>query len=100
GGDQAYSSFQPSGGVSLSATATTSRAALGSSAAVAWVCNEDATNIVHVKLGDNTVTATVTDFPLLPKTCGALYAVGAVDIAAITDTSTATVFAATGVGHP
>lgn len=99
GGVQTYSAWTPTGYATLAVTTSSARVALGSSAAVAWVCNTGSA-AAHVRLGSGSVVALVTDFPVLPAQCVALAASGAADVAAITDSGTATLLVSTGSGHP
>lgn len=96
---QVFSAFtQQARAPDLTAGTTTSRVALGAAAPVARVCNTGLVT-VYVALGNATVTATlVGGFPILPGSCANMNAVGAVDLAAITASSTAVLQTSLGTG--
>lgn len=100
GGNKFFSSWTQTGQAALSAGITTSRAALGSAAPNAMVCNTGSI-VAYVTLGNASVVATVAaGVPVLPGTCPVLDARGATNIAGITASSTAALVVATGSGHP
>jgi hypothetical protein len=72
GGIEQWSAFNPRGSVILPIGSVSARAALPpSNATVAWICNTGDI-VAYLALGDETVVADETSFPLMPKSCGAL----------------------------
>ena len=65
----------------------------------AWVCNIG-TVTAYVALGDSTVAATATNFPVFSGACNPLAIDGAKYIAAITTAGSTTLTVSSGVGSP
>lgn len=91
--------FSPGPTVTLAVTTTTGRVALTGTGPSLEVQNAGAVTM-FVKLGSSSVTAAVTDYPILP---GQSKVIGVdvstqTHIAAITASSTATLYATTGQG--
>lgn len=102
GGTQVWGSFTPTARApDSSVTNSSSRIVLGAKGPVAWVCNIGTTNTAYVKLGNGSVVASASaDFPIPAGWCAALNAVGALDLASITASSTTTLQTVIGAGWP
>lgn len=91
------------GTVTLAATTSTARVALAKNVLnQVMVSSPSASSLAFIKFGDSAVTAAITDTPILPGT-QKVFTVpsdGSVThIAAITGTSTATIYATSGEGQ-
>lgn len=96
---------QTGSAVSLSVSNSSSRVQLGWVGTVtvppptAFVCNTGA-NTAYVALGDATIAATTSSFPVLAGYCNPLAVNGASNIAGITASSTTTLIISVGTGSP
>lgn len=93
--------FTPGTTVSLAVTSATGRVALPTQAGDQIVVNAPAANsLAFIEFGDSTVEAAVTDYPILPGTVQTLTVPrGVTYVAAITATSTATLYFTRGDGE-
>lgn len=83
--------------VSISASSSSARAELVTTAPTTWICNTG-TALAYIGFGDSSVTATSSDTPLPGGACGNFSPGGRTYVAAITDSSTTTIKATPGSG--
>lgn len=100
--NRVYQTFVPTGNSTLTATTSSSNAALPSLGPVALLCNTSPSYTAYVAFGiDNTIVATTAaSFALLPNMCATLDATGYSYIAGITASNSAAVSIAIGSGSP
>lgn len=92
--------FSPGLTVTLAVTTTTGAVALGAGVGSVVEVQNTGTSLMFVKIGRSTVTATTADYPVQPGHSKMVTRAPNVDthIAAITGTSTATLYATVGEG--